>query len=162
MLIQNPDAAQAIRDQAKLTLTEGFPQNLLPNVQPVMDMTPRNHRLVNSFNAATKTTSSSSDTVFTTPTDRDLYITQVIFGFVKDAACDTASGAATLRVTSGGQAKTIAALPVLTLTAQDSRVVMNFNPPMKADRNTNCTMVQGTFTAGAFVRVTEVIGYELT
>jgi len=158
MLIQNPVAAQVIRDQAKLTITEGFPQNLLANVQPVMDMTPRFHRTATA--AISNSTGSGNSAVFTTSTNADTFITGATWGIVKDATCDLASGGASLTATQDGKSITLLTLPVLTLTAQSLIVSQVFNPPIKVDRNITLRMNQ-TFTVGTLARSANIHYYEV-
>lgn len=158
MLIQNQDAAQIIRDQAKLTLSEGFPQNLLPNVQPVMDMTPRFHRTITTYASGVST--SGAQTVYTAVTGKRLYIVGVFLGVVKDATNDMATGAVTVTANVGGSSKTLAAIPVLTLTAQDQNSYVSFERPIVVDRGANVS-TSATFTAGAMRRNVTIYGYEL-
>jgi len=158
MLIQNSYATQVIRDQAKLTLSEGFPQNLLPNVQPVIDMTPRFHRRADLLKAASRTTSGSA-TIFQTDAGKDTYITGLIFSVTKDSTCDMATGSVSLSCTVGGIAQTLCTLSVVTLTAQDKEIAIEFPVPIKIDPSTNVTIGSQSFTVGACSRTAQIYGY---
>lgn len=150
--IQNSDAIKAIRDGARLSITEGFPQALDLRVIPVMDMTPRFHR--NSFpKQANTSTSSSAGTIFTTDTVKDTYITGIQYSYVKDAACDIATSVASVRTTINGQSsQVICAVTLLTLTAQAGDFAIAFERPIKIDKGVTVQLVQNTFTVGTFAR----------
>ena len=160
MQIQNEDATRIIREGAKLTLAEGFPQVLLPNVVPVMDMTPRFHRFVDFADSASNT-STAAATIRTASTDKDTYVTGAVFGFTKDATSDSPTGRMNFTVVIKGQAKNLISLPVLTLTAQDKQVAISFNPPIKVDRGSAIALGSITNTVGTVVRSGSVFGYEL-
>jgi len=159
MLIQNPDAAQIIRDNAKLTLTEGFPQNLLPNVQPVMDMTPRFHQLLRLEQAASATSTSSS-TLFTASTSRKTFIVAVAMSYVKDAACDAGNGTFGIRANVGGVSKQILSVYNLTLTAQQGNVFYSCDKPILIDKGAIVQYFSPTYTAGSIGRTYCVYYYE--
>lgn len=162
MQIQNHDAAQAIRSQAGLTQSEGFPQNLLPNCQPVMDMTPRNHRVVTFSLNLNAQTSASTSTIGTSSSTRDTFITAVNLQVEKDATCDVADGQVTLRAVFNGVATSIVSVPIMTLTAQSRGIAIPLVPPLKIDRGAAIQLTQGTFTAGKFIRNGTVLGYEVS
>lgn len=159
MIIQNEEATRIIRDGAKLTLAEGFPSVLLPNVVPVMDMTPDFHRITNivksNFSAST-----GAITIYTTQNEKekDFYLTHVTINLTKDATCDIANGRVALSVTIGGLSADLCSFSVLTLTAQDKSASIAFTKPIKIDKNTAITFA-GTFTVGAMVRSASISGY---
>jgi hypothetical protein len=157
--IQNTDAITAIRDGAKLSISEGFPQQLSNVVVPVLDMTPDNHRKDTVLASLTQTTTGAM-TVYTASADRDTYITGASISFVKGATCDIASGAIALGITQLSLARTLISISVLTLTAERDKVFIAFQNPVKIDRGTTITL-SGTFTAGALVRSANIIGFEV-
>ena len=158
--IQNPDAGEAIRKQAGLTLAEGYPQQLASTVQPVMDMTPRFHRVAKTFGSST-TSTSGSGTVFTTSATKETMITSVQFGIIKDNTCDAANGSCGLRVNQGGAQQLLCVLPVLTTTGQEHNVTVSFPTPVRADKGTAIQFFNGSFTVGNFVRAYVVSFYEV-
>lgn len=103
-------------------------------------------------------TASGAATVFTTPTDRDFFLTYLNIGMTKDVTCDIASGAISASGTTDGVSRVILGLPVLTLTAERAQGTINFNPAIKIDRNTGLTL-GGTFTAGSCVRTITIGGF---
>jgi len=146
MQIQNPEAAQIIRDQAGLTIAEGFPQNLLPNVQPVMDMTPRFHKKPICLNGST--TTSGTGTVVSAKAGVRYMIHGFAASFIKDATCDGADGSIQWNLTQGGVTRTICSFPVLTLTAQNGSLAASFVDPIICDEETIIQAASYTFTAG--------------
>lgn len=161
MQIQNQDATQIIRDSAKLTLTEGYPQNLLPNVQAVMDMSPRFHRLIDQ-SSGSGSTAGASLTIHTASSDKDSFIYGATLAFIKDATCDVASGRINLLCVVKGASKTILCLPLLTLTAQQSSISISLPIPIKIDRGSVVTIGSSTFTVGAMVKSANVQVSEVT
>jgi len=158
MQIQNPDATEVIRNQAKLTIGDGWPSNLLPNVQPVMDMSPRFHRNINFFVSNTRNTSGS--TTSSTPADGDTFIVGCMLSVAKDATCDVATGTvAALQVQVSGVAQVILRIAGLTLTAERDSVVLMFDRPIKVDRNSTIGLSTSTYSAGLMNRSFAIYGY---
>lgn len=158
MQIQNEEATRIIREQAKLTLAEGFPQVLLPNVVPVMDMSPDFHRNLTSFTGGSSST--GSITAYTGKTGTSFCVIGIQYSMVKDVTCDIATTSLTVLGTQGGVSKTLCAVAVLTLTVQNQTVVVNLPRPIILDPGTNITSA-ATFTAGAMRRQVTVYGYEI-
>lgn len=104
-------------------------------------------------------TSGATGTLQTTPSDKDTYITNVEAAIIKDATCDAADSTFRINAVVDGVTRVLAAIPTITLTAQNSSIAMHFNPPIKIDRDTAITTTQGTFTAGKYRRVSIVTGY---
>lgn len=98
-------------------------------------------------------------TPYTTPTDKDFYLTGVTLSFVKDAANDLATGSLLVQTTVNGETVSVTGIAVLTLTAQQQTVRCEFNPPIKVDRNAAIQLPTATFTAGAMRRVLCINGY---
>jgi len=159
MLIHNAEVGEIVREQARLNIAEGWPQNLLPNVQPVLDITPDFHKKINLVKTL-DSSGSGSATVFTTATDVDTYITGIQFSFIKDATCDAANTSDPgITVTIGGLAVQICKLAMLTLTAQSQAIYMPLTIPVKVDRGTNVAITSVSYTAGTLVRATSIHGY---
>lgn len=158
MIIQNPRATEIIRDQAGLTLSEGFPQNLLSNVQPVMDMTPNNFLEMIPISGSQPT--SGAGTMYTGVKGKRLHIYGISLGFVKNAICDSSSSNVYITITQNGVSKTLIALPYLTLTAERDSTSISFKHPIICDENTNVVIGSNTFTDGTFRRYCTIFGHE--
>ena len=156
-MIQNPDATQAIRDQAKLTLAEGYPQVLNPNCQAVMDMTPRNHR---NLNISRSTNTATSVTVYSVSSDKFFYLCSLDYGVVKDVTSDVATGRISMTATIDGVSQVIATIPILTLTAQQIIISKSFNPPLRVDKGGIITIANAASTAGTINKSATITGYE--
>jgi len=96
-------------------------------------------------------------TLYTTPSDKDFYLTTAILSMIKDVTCD-ATGGINLNAVIDGVTKEIIVYGILTLTAQADTIVCNCPVPIKIDRNTAIT-VSGTYTAGTMRRSATVHGY---
>jgi len=160
MQVQNPEIGQYIRDAAKITLAEGFPQNISPTIQGIIDLSPKLNKRLKSASAV-GTTSASSNTILAA-SESEKYVTGMMLSFVKDSTCDVASGSISISLTQEGDASstTILRLAVLTLTAQERALFVNLPNTIKIKKNTAISISQGTFTVGNFVRCASVYYYE--
>lgn len=158
--IQNSDAIKEIRDAARLSISEGFPQDLAKSIVPVMEMNPNLLRKTTVVFEGS-TTATGALTLGTSSSTKDTYVTGFTFNYIKDATCDTASGNLRLLLTRNGQILQVARMAVLTLTAQSGQMAHQFANPIKIDRGTAVQIGSNTFTAGAMVRAANVYGYEV-
>lgn len=161
MQIQSAEAQQAIREEAKLTIGDGWPQNLLPNVQAVIDMSPSTHRITNWAKNSSPTATSSSNTIVTVESDKRTFVTSMQLGFVKDATCDAGDGQMTARITINGILTTVAAFQLITLTAQSQYLHITFKDPIEVTPGGIVQLAQPTFTAGKFGRSCVVHGFQI-
>jgi len=103
---------------------------------------------------------SGTMTVYTTPTDKDFYLSSANISLMKDVVCDMATGNVLMNVVpfTDGVARDLLRSPIITLTAQTINREINFDPSIKLPRN--CVLsVSGTFTAGVCVRCGGITGY---
>lgn len=142
--IQNPEAVDIIREEAKLSLGDGFPQVLGNQVVPVMDMTPHHHKKAHICKTAFASNTTSAN-LYTTPTDQDFYLTALSLSVVKDATATSTESS--IRVNIGSVTVRIATIIGFTLTAQNQTYALSFNNPVKIDRGTTFTVQNGTGTA---------------
>lgn len=118
---------------------------------------------VNVSNIVRGSTSSTSGliTVYTTPTDRDFYLTGITSSFIKDSTCDSSTGAYTITITpEGDSSKFLYAFPIITLTAQNQSLSNTYPFPIKLSRNSSI-IFGGTFTVGVCVRNIGITGFTL-
>ena len=156
MQIQNPEAAQIIRDQAGLTIAEGFPQNLLPNVQPVMDMTPDIQKKSGIFSSSRAT--SGASTIRSVPAGKKFYATGAYITYYADASCDCVelwigcvqNGVTSTRLFSAHR---------VSLVANADTVQISFSRPIPIDAGTSITLNQ-SYTVGSLTSRMTVFGYE--
>jgi len=84
-----------------------------------------------------KTANSSttgSVTLYTTPTDKDFYLTSLQISLIKDATNDNATGTIGFSITVDGVVIVPLGLAVLTLTAQNSNAVLPLSISIKVNR----------------------------
>ena len=106
------------------------------------------------------TASGSSITVYTTPSDKDFYLTGLVFTYQKDATCDCADGThAAIQTTIEGLAIQLIRSTLITLSADSRTFVNHFTTPVKIDRGVTIIITVNTFTVGKFVRSATIYGY---
>jgi hypothetical protein len=130
-----------------------FSDNVSPNLVPVITVDPI-VRIVRNGN----TSSTGTFTVYTTPSDKDFYLTAIELTMAKDVTCDAATGSVGMNITVDGVSVAVVTIAFITLTAQTSTVVVPFTFPIKVDRGTTITG-SVTFTAGAMRRSCCIYGY---
>lgn len=145
---------KAVNDLGLSTSHDNIPTETLDKVQCTYDL---NTHFSNFF-LGTQSTTTGTLSILVADPKRDFYITNISASYVKDATCDSATGQYTIGVTNNGLAKNFLQFPIITLTAQSSRIDLALSYPLKCDRNTNITF-GGAFTVGVLVRNISVIGF---
>lgn len=126
---------------------------VLDYITPTIEVNPRINIVRNQTTGNTGT-----NALYTTPTDKDFYLSTIGFSFIKDAVCDSATGDFTLSAFIDGTARVLIGLPIITLTAQTDSVFVSFPIPIKIDRGTQMNFT-GTFGAGVCRRHAFLTGY---
>lgn len=152
--IQKVELQNNFKDQTGSQITEGTPVNVSNVVSPVWIMNP-----INNFCKISEKLTSGTTTVMTTSTSKKTYVTSASLGYVKDVACDVASGSISIIATINGLSMQLLRLPVLTLRADQLMTEVSF-PPILIDPGTTITIGK-TFTAGTMCIVGGVRGYEI-
>lgn len=124
----------------------------------VAEVNPKMSRRSNISRGTSRTTSGGL-TVYTTPADKDFYLTHISYGLIKDATCDLASGESSVTGTIEGASQKLINIPVLTLTAQNTFISTDFAMPIKLDRNTAISTSSTAYTAGSKVVSVAIQGY---
>lgn len=154
----NSELSKEFTEGGKIQISrDRIPTEFAEKVVPVMEVNPKFFRRINILSTSNKPTT-GANTAYTTPTDRDFFLTNVQFSLIKDSTCDQATGTVTLTSTQDGVSKTIVAIPVITLTAQSESIQVNFPYPIKLDRGVIVTTT-ATYTVGVMVRQTNLQGY---
>lgn len=130
------------------------PKEVNKIISPTFDVNPKYTDTIRSATSAI----TGSNTLYTTPRDKDFYITALSLGVTKDVANDCTQ--VYIECTQGGVARRLIAIPVQTLTAESHRINLNFSYPIKCDRNTAISGV-GTFTVGTMTKTFTVMGFIL-
>ena len=124
------------------------------SIQPTYSANPKYTEIIKS--GAISTTAVA--VAYTTPRDKDFYLTFISIHIVKDATCDTST--INFQVNIGGATTTFHKLPITALTAEQKSEIVLLPYPIKCDRNTNI-QVQGTFTAGTMTKTIMIGGFIL-
>lgn len=154
-IIKKSEVVKHYQDTAGLNALSDFTSlSIGQNIAPTLDLNQKyTTHAIEAYSAST-----GSITVYTTPTDRDYYLTSVSLGFIKSAACDVTNGALSLLVYVNSRQSAIIRIPVLTLTAQNGYIALSFPHPIKVDRGTSITIL-GTFTVGDYLRTATITGF---
>ena len=156
--IYNSDLTKELILGGRLQVSRDIiPSQLAEKVVPVMEVNPKLLRVCYVVGGRNDSTTGLK-TVYTTPSDRDFYLTSIHLSLIANAACDIATGGVNVTATVGGASKMIIGIPIITLTAQSGNQAITFDTPIKIDRNVAIT-VSGTFTAGVLVRTCTITGY---
>lgn len=158
---RNSQISEEIRDAFKLQQNvDGTISNVASQIIPVCEVNPKMMRRINVVVTSAKATT-GPNTTYTTPSDKDFFLIGYIYNLIKDAACDAASGQiSNITAVQDGQTKTIGTIAGITLTAQNERMIVMLNYPMKLDRATTINNT-GTYAAGVMQRTLTIFGYEV-
>jgi hypothetical protein len=122
-------------------------------IQPVVEIGPKFTTIARHVSSTT----TGSSTIYTTPTDKDFYLTYAQLNITKDATSDNVNCnlLATLNAV-----RRILSINTQTTTAGSFNAANSFPYPIKIDRGTNIT-VNGTFTVGATTKEACIGGFIL-
>ena len=152
MPIQSGDITDQARSELHLEQSE-LPTRISGN--NVSFVYPINRRYSTIHKAQVGATTSPA-TIYTTPTDRDFYLTSVQLATTKDVVCDNVL--AYVSVTVDAKVDNIISLLSNTITLSQDHAEMSFPYPLKIDRGIAMTIV-GTFTAGAMIKRAQITGF---
>jgi len=153
--INNSDTIKRILDDAKIqTAIDNVPQELASKVVPVLIANPL--RVVNVTGNGTKLTTGQY-TIYTTPSDKDFYLTNASLHNQSDATADNTF--ITLDCTMKGQnSANLLRMGKITLTAFSGSISHNYFNPILLERGTTISL-NTTFTAGVSQTDATIQGY---
>lgn len=157
---KNNEVQKAIQQITNLTTNDGkLPLEFEDKAKLVFPIGAFNNKFCDILATLTKTTTANG-TIYTTPTDRDFYLSSVQISVIKDATCDDGSGTGvSIAVTINGVTTSVISIGSLALTAQNGAVSLNFIAPLKIDRGTTILLSGGSFTVGSKVRTGTISGF---
>lgn len=157
--INSQELKRAFSDSTKSQLVEQ--PNQIDNriVIPTIDITPRNHAVVNLVKHGNASNATSS-TVFTTDTKKETYVTAAVLSVTKDATATSTVTTIQVIPESTNVAANLLHITGLTLTAQSDCMSLSFNPPIKLAKGSNVTITNSTNVANVNARAT-IVGYEV-
>jgi hypothetical protein len=154
--INNQELKKAFSDATKTQVSEQPNDISNRTVIPVIDITPRHHKIINIAKSASITNATSA-TVYTTPTDQDFYLTSATLSYIKDAT--STSTAIALEVIPKDVANAaVLRFAALTLTAANGNLSQSFVPPILLKRGSNINVTSDTNIANIKAMAT-VQGY---
>lgn len=142
---------------AGLSISEGFPTRLANAIVPVIDVNPKAYKVANIIRSVANSTSGAT-TVYTTPTDRDFYLTNAYVSYMANATSDDVG--VTLQSTAQGELAGIIGIRKLALTAHSNNSEVVYPTPLKLDRGV-AIVFSTTFSVGAVTREAGITGYTI-
>jgi hypothetical protein len=157
--INKSDVIQkAVNDLALSQSTDKIPNETLDKVQLTYDL----NKKFSSFVSSNSRTTTGALTVTLPVIDArsEIFLTSLDFDYIKDATCDSATGAQGVQGTTAfsGILSNIALYNVVTLTAQNGHIHYDFAYPIKMVSNTTLTN-SASFTVGVFLRSLSATGF---
>lgn len=147
----NPSITERARRIFNNQLGQEISNEILDYITPTIEIEPK----TNIFKTAA-TTNATSTTIYTTPADKDFYLTNINISLAKDVT--STSGYSALRGFISGVNMFLLTLRTLTLTPQIANESLNLKYPLKLDRNTIITLVNETNVAN-ITSSAEIYGY---
>lgn len=155
--IDNTQTKREIDDAIRgNSVTNLAPTKVSDNVQLVLNVNPKDYK--NSEIVLSNTcVNSTSSTIYTTPTDRDFYLTSAQLSMIKDAGALSTYSAINCTINGDANVRLIRVIGLAT-TAQTESLSISFPAPVKVDRGTAITVINSN--AGANVSASGLIaGY---
>jgi hypothetical protein len=152
--ITNKDAVKAIFDGARMPLQD-TPSELGKTCVPVMDMTPRFHRISNIVRGGS--TTGTNLTIYTVPTTKEFYLCGAMLSVIKDVLAVSAT--TRMLLTVDGVSYRLIEIPGITLTPQDRSISISIVPPIKVDFGSTISITNSSATAN-ILSTGNIFGYE--
>lgn len=153
--IYNSDLTKALREGAKIqTAIDKTPSELADKVIATMEVNPDMLRYAHIVKAGVAT--GGNVIVYTTPTDRDFYLTNAFMSISKIATDSNDNTSLLINPIDDSSVVAICVLPGTTLTAQTSEISQTFKHPIKLKRGTDITIARN---AGNGTGCATIVGY---
>lgn len=154
MALNNASTVKEILTATGRQVSEG-----VPSYSVVLNANPKDYRTATVL-ASSNPTTSGTVTVLTSSSIRETFISGLVLAINANATCDIATGQIAVNVVINGKSQVLAAIPVITTTAQNINNEYQIYPAVKVDKNSAIT-VTGTYTLGTMSRVVVLHGYEV-
>jgi hypothetical protein len=140
METQNSNILRKFNEDNKLTSLEAARSlKIVDTLQPVQIVDATAETLIKGATAL-----NGGYTLYTTPTDRDFYLTNAILAYEKDVT--NAATSISMGCVINGAAVNIIILPTIALVAEKDSISITFNRPIKLDRNTTIAIGASNYT----------------
>lgn len=147
--VQNRDIINNIQNDLGLNPgPDALPSTVTPSIQPVYPV----YEKVANICVANSNVNSTSQTIYTTPANKDFYVTSLCLSVIKDATATSTDS--TITGVVNGATITLARIAGLTLTAMNDSITMSFPVPIKLDRGTAVNLTNSTNVANVTSRAT--------
>lgn len=143
--IYNTDLSKEIQQAGKIQVSrDKIPTEFAEKVIAVAEVNPKLLKIVDICRDATATNAVVA-TIFTTPTDKDFYLTNAQLSIIKDVTSTSATSY--IDCVINNVTTTLLSIPSFTLTVQNQTTSVNFRFPLKIDRGTSIRVLNGTNVA---------------
>jgi hypothetical protein len=154
-IINNPQVTKQVADLLDNQFPDKVPEIDLSKIVLVANVNPKNYRRCDVVAEGT-ISNGTNNIIYTTPTDKDFFLTSAMLHSLKDVTSTSTS--TLLGVVIAGASVNVLSIYGITLTVQDQIISNTFFDPIKIDRGSQITVK--TSTAVANVRARAVItGY---
>lgn len=142
--VYNSEVIQELRNVAKIQgATDLIPTLLNNGIVPTLELNPK--LVKNLRTAGNVAINATSSTIFSTPTDRDVYIVAVSLAYIQDVTA-TAVSHGVVATDELGVSRNLLFIPTLTLTVSNGTAQITLPHPLKLARGTNVTVTNSTNT----------------
>lgn len=153
--IQSKEVIDKMSDELKIQPALALPRGLVNSIQPVYSVNPP--KIVNIVKQISRSTT-GSPTIFTTPSDRNFYLTSISFSATANSSADNTTYLVTAVPKNQSSSSTLLELRKTTLTAFNGNQFNNYPIPLLLEKGTAITM-GSTFSAGTSVHSATITGY---
>jgi len=154
--INNSDLKKELIDGAKIQLSvDNVPGELAKSVVPVMEVNPKLLRTCNIVRNCYSYDTGPA-TVYTTPTDKDFFLTNAVFSSEDDVTSDSTSPR--MEVVIDKQTQILLSFRKISGTATSKTMALNFNSPIKLDRG-SVIQISRIVTVGVSIINGTIVGY---
>lgn len=159
--IYNSDVTKGLSQDAGIQQSiEKVPNELAEKIVPVIETNPDLKRKITIIKSVdVSVTSAGTGPIYTTPANQDFYLCGASYVLIKDNLCDAVSSLKAITCVINGETISVIKVGTFTLTAQSENVLIDFNRPIKVDRNSQINYTNMTFAAGSCLRNMRIWGY---
>lgn len=144
--IHNTDLTKELRDGGKLQqLSDIIPSQLADKVVPTMEVNPKFFRRTNIIKRAAATNATAA-TIYTTPADKEFFLTGASLSVIKDAT-STSTSTYIQSTDSNGMTFEILDIPSITLTPQSETISVTLANPILLKKGQSITVNNSTNVA---------------
>jgi len=152
--IYNSECTKGLAQNAGIQQNvDKVPNELAEKIVPVFETNPE--LLRKGF--VRHATLTADATLYTTPTNQDFYLTNIVLSNTKDAASDCSG--VHISATINGANVRLCQITGITLTAGSMNISRTFKEPIKIDRGTNITVSHLTGAGAVLATYASIAGY---